>query len=323
MNRASVLAAAALLAALPALSALTARADGIMVPSRADWKTERERALINEVDQKAAVLFRPDLQRETLLISPSYRGLARDFAWVVPVPARPRFSIVQGAPFHELATLTYPRGLDQERGRAPAAAVGAAMKSSVRVLERRTVGAYDVTVLAADAPNALRDWLDRNDYYLPPAVVGPLSAYVRERWTFVACRIKNPDNARTGLLTGTLAPLKLTFPTSRPVYPMRLSAANPEPFNVLVYVLTPDPERGLMGAFRRPTSSGLTLAAGPRGRGAGSVTARRATYTPGPAMAQDFPTLAGLLGDRITGVYVERRTIAPADCTADYAWAVR
>src|SRR5688500_2616667 len=93
-------------AAALALSASAALADGMMVPRESDWKARRERAYINEPEQKAVVYFSNG--RERLIISPGYRGDASEFAWIVPVPARPKVDKVEGALFHELARLVPP-----------------------------------------------------------------------------------------------------------------------------------------------------------------------------------------------------------------------
>ncbi len=112
-----------------------ARPDGMMLPRRDSWRQERERALINEPSQKAALLYAHG--RERLIISPSYEGPPGGFAWVVPVPARPQVQILQGALFHELARIVEPA---PRPGSAPsfskAATQGRARAATVVVLER-------------------------------------------------------------------------------------------------------------------------------------------------------------------------------------------
>jgi len=276
-----------------------ARADGGFFPRREAWKEQRERALITEPAQKAALLFQNG--REQLIISPGYQGPPGDFAWVVPVPSRPQVKILHGALFHELARIVEPAPPRRFAPEAAKAAGGGGMRASVIVLERKTVGAYDVSVLSATDGGALAKWLDRNGYFMPPRAIRPLAGYVREKWTFVACRIKLPANAR-GLQRGELAPLSLTFATPKPVYPMRLSAINPAPFSLLLYLLLP-------GGMTRPAL--LTWpGAFPQGRFAS---------VPGNGGDAPHPTLDGLHAN-IQHILWTKTNIAPQDCTRDYVW---
>lgn len=211
-------------------------ADGMMIPDKPTWLRNRERSMINEPEQKAVVFFSKG--KEQLIISPSYEGPTSSFAWVVPVPSKPSVEIVKGAIFHELMRLTTPRPRAIRKsasGNILCAAAG------VTVIERKTIGAYDVSVLSANDGNALMKWLRVNKYHLPDNAVGPIKSYVKQGWTFVASRIKVQESAQ-GLHSGTLAPLKLTFRVKKPIYPMKLSSANPKYFNILVYLIVPSTE---------------------------------------------------------------------------------
>lgn len=279
----------------------SARSDGRMFPRQSAWNAQRERALINEPAQKAAVFFRNG--REQLIISPSYQGPAGDFAWVVPVPARPQVKILKGALFHELARIVEPAPPGRFRAKAAGMATHHARKQ-VTVLEREVVGAYDVSVLSATDGGALQAWLSQNGYFLPPSAKRPLAGYVRERWTFVACRVKAPAQAR-GLQSGTLAPLSLTFAAPKIVYPMRLSAGNPHSFSLVLYLLRPvDSPAPMPDAW--PGGQPPTLRAG---------FARLA--------AGQYPTLAGLdRSAKSVSLFWLNATIAPQNCTRDYVWSL-
>lgn len=110
-------------------------ADGCFMPDEQSWRKHRERSMINEPDQKTVVYFSKGV--EQLIISPSYEGPSADFAWVVPVPARPKVEILKGALFHELAKLVEPK---PPVGRA-AKSAPPHLHAGVTVLERKTVGA--------------------------------------------------------------------------------------------------------------------------------------------------------------------------------------
>lgn len=219
------------------LLATVTYADGIMMPEEKAAALQRmEQALINEPEQKAAIFFSNGV--EQLIISPSYEGSAERFAWVVPVPAKPQVEVADAALFHDLMDITKTMIMAVEP------AIGTLAEDSVKVIERKTVGDYDVSVLSSTEGNALMKWLSSNGYHLPAKAADPIQYYVGKRWTFVACRVKDPSASAQGLRTGTLAPLSMTFASKRPIYPLRLSSANPKPFTLLVYLIVPPDTNG-------------------------------------------------------------------------------
>ena len=284
------------------LAPIAALADGCLMPSKANWVTLRERAYINEPEQKAVVHFTKG--SEDLIISPSFEGPATSFAWVIPVPARPKVRILEGAIFHELAKLIEPPAVGKSGGTREAQVSA----PTVTLLERRTVGAYDVSVLSANDGQALMNWLSANGYHLPDAAAAPVREYIKARWTFVACRVKAPVQAEQGLRAGTLAPLRLTFKASRPIYPLRLSSANPAAFSVVVYLVLPEREVG--GA--------KSVALIGRPRGGPDKTPKIATIN--WWRRKECPTLMKLCKQNVR-IYLERRYLQPDDCTRDYVWA--
>jgi len=282
-----------------------ALADGMFVPTEQQWREGRERSLINEPEQKAVVFFSKGT--EQLIISPSYEGSASNFAWVMPVPSRPKVEILKGAIFHELALLVEP-----ERPRMKSSLSSKTMSApGVTVLERKTVGAYDVSVLSATDGQALVKWLRANKYHLPDKAIEPIKGYVKQGWTFVASRIKVPANAK-GLRTGTLAPLRLTFKTKRPVYPMRLSSANPREFIVIIYLVLPTEDLG-----GKPHSVAVSGVPGSRASQSTRWTATASGY---PWNRRNYPTLARLYNGEMQ-VYAEWCAAAPQDCTRDITWS--
>ena len=113
------------------------------------------------------------------------------------------------------------------------------------------------------------------------------------------------DSAR-GLKTGTLTPLKLTFSTANPVYPMRLSAANAQPFSVLLYVAQPSTSSASLSEVSAPGNPGT------------APQLRFVDFTPGQRAA--FPTLAGL---NPNGLHVGwlKMNIRPEQCNRDFVWS--
>lgn len=282
-----------------------ALADGAFFPTEQQWKQMRERSLINEPEQKAVVFFSKGT--EQLIISPSYEGPSSSFAWVVPVPSRPKVEILQGAIFHELAKLVEPA---RPKGRGDSAVPLKSAPGAVTVLERKTVGAYDVSVLQATDGQALMKWLKANKYHLPEKAAKPMQDYAKQKWTFVASRIKVPADAK-GLRNGTLAPLRLTFGAKKPVYPLKLSSVNPKRFTVQLYLVLPNAE-----------IEGKPATIAKQGWNSQWETRWAATASGYPWNRRDYPTLAKLYNGEMQ-IYRQSCYALPEDCTADIVWTLK
>ncbi len=214
------------LAAIP----VVARADGCFV-----W---RKGADINEPAQKALVYG--DGQNETIVLQVRYGGPAEDFAWIVPVPSRPRVDALreEDDPFPELSWYT------QRRQRWGVGARSAEHPGDVVVLERKIAGVYDMAVLEAADPRALATWLDAEGFAMPKGAARVLGPYVAGAWFFVAMRIDPAqlDRDEIGALArGELQPIRVRFRSARLVYPLFISSLNAGRLDLLLWVLAPVP----------------------------------------------------------------------------------
>ncbi len=177
--------------------------------------------------EHALVIARPG--REDLIISYDLRAAGKRPAVVLPVPADPKVSAVEGEnPFAYLQRVTTPppvaAGGDSDGAGAPAAGARAP------TIKRSVVGGYSVTRLHGGSGATLDRWLRRNGYALPAGARPILSRYAKRGWWFVALRLaKRAD--------GALKPLRLRFATERPVYPMRLAQLGTRPVNLDLYVV--------------------------------------------------------------------------------------
>ena len=191
-----------------------------------------------EPSQKAILHFHKGT--ETVVLQVKYEGRAEDFAWIVPLPAKPEVEAVRPdkSPFAEISLFTQRRQRYQIEGSRGKATNG------VAVLERKTVGVYDVAVLAATDAKALGAWLRRNGFALPGKLTGVLARYVQKKWVYVAMRIDSKALARDEvrkLKTGELQPIRFTFAAKKMVYPLRISCVNAGETEVLLYLLADAP----------------------------------------------------------------------------------
>lgn len=89
----------------------------------------------------------------------------------------------------------------------------------VRASEASYVGDYEVKVLEAASPESLGEWLTTNGFKDIPEAGKPIVAdYIAKGWKFVAAKLLKDSDGLT-----KPHPIMLTFPTDKPVYPMRLT----------------------------------------------------------------------------------------------------
>jgi len=195
---------------------------------------------IYEPEQKAVVFFQGGT--EELVLSVHYGAAAEEFAWLVPTPEPPQIAESDIALFRLMSAFT-PGNEQHGWGMRYLDGLKAGMENGVDVLEERTVGAYDVSVVRSDDAGALKGWLEERGFDYDDHAEEVLKDYMERGWCFTAMRIDPSMAAGVGydLLEGTIDPLRFTFNTSRPVYPLYISSLNPGMTEVLLYVIGDQP----------------------------------------------------------------------------------
>ncbi|NJP66517.1 DUF2330 domain-containing protein [Streptomyces sp. ventii] len=162
-------------------------------------------------------------------------GDAAAAAWVMPVPGRAEVTLAEPELFTELDAVVaperrvdryfWPRPGDWPRAEQDTAGSSEGSAPPVEVVSQDRLGPFDVSRLAAGDPAALARWLENHGFALSGSLAGALEPYVAAGWEYVAVRLAPEGEAggRGPVLSGPLEPLRLTFATERPVYPMRLS----------------------------------------------------------------------------------------------------
>ena len=195
---------------------MASRADGGIMPSPNYW--------VAESDQKAVIVF--ENNTETLILSTSFQGSAKDFAWIVPTPAKPQ---VDKGPVNIFEALDKLTEVSQSGGGiiAPQLMSSTSEKApSVNVIEQKKIGIYNISVLEANDSNALYNWLKQNNYNYPEYGKTVLDDYIRNKWYFTAVKINSEslNQVSTDLKSGTITPLKLVFSSTKIVYPLKISS---------------------------------------------------------------------------------------------------
>ena len=178
--------------------------------------------------QKAVIIY--ENNTEDLILQVKYEGEVEKFAWVVPLPNRPIINVSQPELFFELFSLTVPEHLRIIR---PG---GGEKPVLVEVLERKTVGIYDVAVLSAEDPEALTNWLNQNGYFFPTDGKAILDYYINKEWYFVAMKINITEKER--LKEGTIQPIRLSFESEKIIYPLKITSLSADESEILLYIFT-------------------------------------------------------------------------------------
>lgn len=201
---------------LTLLIPIASKADGGIMPRPGYW--------ISETDQKAVIVF--ENNTETLILSTTFQGNAKDFSWIIPTPAQPQVDKGAYGIFEALQDLTNvyeSRSFDYS---TPLGVGAMPEKATVNVIEQKKIDVYDITVLEANDKEALYTWLKDNGYNYPEYGKTVLDDYIRNSWFFTAVKINAEDLAlaENRLNTGTITPLKLTFASDKIVYPLKISS---------------------------------------------------------------------------------------------------
>ncbi|HTY86159.1 MAG TPA: DUF2330 domain-containing protein [Candidatus Acidoferrum sp.] len=222
------------------------RGDGGFVVSKFVWDKYKD---INEPTQKAILVY--DNGQEDLILQVKYEGPADEFGWLIPVPNLPTVEKGSMECFYELSRFTQQH-FEEGQFITGAASLGtkgydAKPEPPVKVIETKTVGAYETAVLSTRDAGALEKWLETNHFYFPTNKTGVLDAYVQQHWYFIAVKI-NLGKSLSGLsatakrlASGELHPLQISFASDGCVYPLKISSINGQPSEVQVYVLSPEP----------------------------------------------------------------------------------
>ena len=231
------------------------RADGVFVAPKFVWDKHKD---INEPAQKAILVY--DNGREDLILQVKYDGPVEEFGWLIPVPNLPTVQKGSMKCFYELSRYTqklWERPVYATRSASQDLAslsAGNKQEPPVKVIEIKTVGAYDVAVLSTKDAGALKNWLETDHFYFPTNKTDVLDVYVKQHWYFIAVKVNlgqglwGTISSRLKLASGELHPLQISFASDHCVYPLKISSVNGQPSEVQIYVLSPVPllERAML-----------------------------------------------------------------------------
>jgi hypothetical protein len=175
---------------------------------------------------------------ENILMRLALNASTDNVALVVPTPTPATVTAGDAGTFTELDSLTAPE-IKKRRHWTVGSALqlsaprAAAPAGAPNVVNQVQLGPLEATTLAGGDLAGLQKWLGDNGYAIKPSVSAALGPYVRDGWSFVAMRLTS-----TAPIVGGLKPVRLTFQSSRLVYPMRLSAAATGAQHLIIFTLS-------------------------------------------------------------------------------------
>lgn len=178
-----------------------------------------------------------DGTHETIDMVLLLKGQAADAAWIMPVPQGTVVSLGDRGVFGKLVAATAPRVEKQYTfwpsfGVGDKSVVSGAQAPGGLSVTTSEVGPFTVSTLSGTDPEAVNTWLADHGYPTKPALTATFAEYLADGWSIDAVKLTSPG----GQLAGSLDPLRMTFATSAPVYPIKLSQHARDVQGVTLYI---------------------------------------------------------------------------------------
>lgn len=213
--------------------------------------------LFNEASQ---VIVVRDGDRTVVSMLNDYKGDAKEFALVVPVPTvlqKGQINVGDKKTFDRLDAYSAPRlaeyydpnpcdrRLYEMRSKdaavapmaAPVGGAAAAKALGVTIEASYTVGEYDIVILSATQSDGLETWLKQSGYRIPANSAKALAPYIRQNMKFFVAKVNLAEQAKSGFTM--LRPLQFAYESEKFMLPIRLGMANANgPQDLIAYMLT-------------------------------------------------------------------------------------
>ncbi|EYF03302.1 Hypothetical protein CAP_5633 [Chondromyces apiculatus DSM 436] len=165
----------------------------------------------------------------------SYSGAPESFAWVLPTKGIVEVGLSSDALFQTLEGLTQVSISSPIINCPPPPSCGIDSPSSadsggtggggppVQVIAQETVGPFETVQLSSNDPDALYDWLQTHNYFVPQDLEPVIADYVAEGFNFLALKLV------PGQGVDAMRPVRVTTPGAGATLPLRMVAGGTGP----------------------------------------------------------------------------------------------
>ena len=203
---------------------------------------------LEEKSQEAIVIISSpdgsDVAKEDLILKITVEGAVGDFAWVIPMPAKPIVKKAKAKLFKELynyvAYRQRPRKSKGMKKGSPGMGGMGGGAMDVSVLSRENVGSYDVAVVRENTPGTLNKWLDEEGYRRIEDGTDVIEFYRKKGYVFSCIKVSDTELEQGKPVD--LHPLRFTFTTGgrdAVYFPMKMTGLQQKRFDVNLYVFYP------------------------------------------------------------------------------------
>ncbi len=198
-------------------------------------------------NKTSQVIMVRDDNRTAVTMYNDFKGDAKDFAMVVPVPVvlkKSDIKVVNNAIFKAFNDYSAPRLVEYYDYNPCAPMImedkltmnfAATAKDESEVMRRAkykgvtieasyTVGEYDILILDAKESAGLKEWLTENGYKIPPSAEEVLEPYIKSNLKFFVVKVNLKEKDKSGV--SNLRPLQIAFNSPKFMLPIRLGMAN-------------------------------------------------------------------------------------------------
>lgn len=181
--------------------------------------------------EKAVIYYDSATQSETLIISTTFNGPAKEFTILVPTPSEPSIKVVRDELFSALADLTQPIYYD-ELGINPLyqlsgfSGANRVTPSFTKEISTKNIDNYTVSVLKSTDLKDFKKWLSANGYTAPKDADFVIKNYINDGYFFVAAKVNTEalgPFVEGQLREGHINPLQITFKSEYIIFPLRLT----------------------------------------------------------------------------------------------------
>lgn len=203
---------------------------------------------LEESAQEAIIIFdRSNNQGEAtedLILKIQVKGEAENFAWIVPFPNEPKVAKEDPKLFKELFQYVEARKASQRNKKKKGFKSlggfgGGGADSKVEVLQRKTVGDFEIAVVKENEQGGLNPWLKKEGFETLDDAEDVLEFYRKKKYCFACIKVDSKVLAEKKEIESH--PLRFTFKTGGRdgiYFPMKLTSLQKDAFDVNLYVFT-------------------------------------------------------------------------------------